>query len=401
MKQIKTMKLFLLVFAMVANVSAFAQEKRKTFEYQSEIPVYVDSIQQSLHYPLAWRNCNDRMSMDEWRAAGRQKVFDLMGPAPPRPADWDMKVLAEEQRDGYKAQKIEFSLSRWYRVKAYLLIPDEAPVKQKKRKGAVAKEPTRRPAVNLLHDHGAHLFIGKEKMIRPFDDDSVVIADADRWVENLYEGQYLGDYLARKGYVVFSIDAPLWGERGRKEGVDRNRYDIIAGNMMMLGRNLCAFMHYDDLVSTEFLASLPFVDPARIGCAGCSMGAYRAWMLSALSDHIAAGCAICWMNTTEDQLTRKYGRKENGGFANCIPMLRNYMDYPDIASLAAPKPMLFVSGAKDKLFPVPGVEKAFARMHEVWGDGAALETRIEDQPHECNLRNQQDILDFFEKYLKE
>mgnify|MGYP000520806317 CR=1 FL=1 len=24
------------------------------------------------------------------------------------------------------------------------------------------------PTVNALHDHGAHLFIGKEKMIRPF-----------------------------------------------------------------------------------------------------------------------------------------------------------------------------------------------------------------------------------------
>ena len=50
------------------------------------------------------------------------------------------------------------------------------------------------------------------------------------------------------------------------------------------------------------------------------MGAYRAWMLSALSDDISVGCAICWMITTSDQLTMKHGRKENGGFANCIPM---------------------------------------------------------------------------------
>ena len=376
----------------VASLSAQAQEKRDAFEYMGDIPVYVDSIQQSLDYPLAWRNCKSRMTMDEWRKAARQKVFELMGPAPPRPDAWDMNVLGEEQRDGYRAQKIEFNLSRWYRVKAYLLIPDGAQAKEKRN--------VKLPTVNLLHDHGAHLFIGKEKMIRPFDDDSLVIADADQWAENLYEGQYLGDNLARQGYVVFSIDAPLWGERGRKEGVDRNRYDIIAGNMMMLGRNLCAFMHYDDIVSTEFLASLPFVDKDRIGCAGCSMGAYRAWMLSALSDDIAAGCAVCWMNTTEDQLTLKYGRKENGGFANSIPLLRNYLDYPDIASLAAPKPMLFIAGDKDKLFPVPGVEKAFARMHEVWGPSDRLETRIEAQPHECNLRNQKEILEFLDKHLK-
>ena len=375
------------LFLFFCSLSTHAQ-KRTVYEYDHEMPVYVDSIQAHLTYPLAWRNCQQAMSFKEWRTQARQKVLDLMGPQPPKAAKYDMKVVAEEQRDGYKAQRVEFNLSRWYRVSAYLLIPDG--------KG-------KHPAINLLHDHGAHLYIGKEKMIKPFATDTAVINDADRWVANLYEGQYMGDYLAKNGYVVFSMDAPLWGERGRKEGVDRNRYDIIAGNMMMLGRDLCAFMHYDDVESTNFLATLPFVDKRRIGCSGCSMGAYRAWMLAALSEHISACCAVCWMNTTSDQLTMKYGRKENGGFANCIPMLRNWLDYPDIASLACPNPMLIIAGSRDKLFPVPGVEKAFAIMHDVWNSqkkGNLLETYVLDQPHECNLNNQKAALDFFNKYLK-
>ncbi len=155
-----------------------------------------------------------------------------------------------------------------------------------------------------------------------------ILDDADAWAKQLYDNQYVGDYLAKHGYVVFSADAPMWGERGRKEGVDRNKYDLIAGNMMMLGRDLSAFMTYDDISSTEFLASLPMVDAKRIGCVGCSMGAYRSWMLSALSDRIKAGASICWMITTDAQLTRRFGRKENGGFANCIPALRQYLDYP-------------------------------------------------------------------------
>ena len=378
---------FIWVFLFFFASSLHAQ-KRPVYVYFHEMPVYVDSIQAHLTYPLAWRNCMNTMSFKEWKKSARQKVFDLMGPQPPKADAYDMVVVAEEQRDGYKAQRIEFNLSRWYRVSAYLLIPDG--------KG-------KHPAVNLLHDHGAHLYIGKEKMIKPFATDTAVINDADRWAANLYEGQYMGDYLAKNGYVVFSMDAPLWGERGRKEGVDRNRYDIIAGNMMMLGRDLCAFMHYDDLESTRFLASLPFVDKKHIGCAGCSMGAYRAWMLAALSDDISACCAVCWMITTSDQLTLKYGRKENGGFANCIPMLRNWMDYPDIASLACPKPMLIIAGNKDKLFPVPGVEKAFGIMHQVWDsqkNGKNLETYILDQPHECNLGNQKAALDFFNRTLK-
>ena len=83
-------------------------------------------------------------------------------------------------------------------------------------------------------------------------------------------------------------------------------------------------------------------------------------------------------------------------------MLRRFMDYPDIASIAAPKPALFISGSKDKLFPVKGVQDAFKIMGDVWKakNGAAnLETYILDQPHECNRKDQQMILDFFDRHL--
>ena len=260
------------------------------------------------------------------------------------------------------------------------------------------------PAINALHDHGAHLFIGKEKMIRPLAcEDSAVIKDADDWAAQLYEGQFVGDYLAQHGYVVFSADAPMWGERGQKEGARRDRYDMIAGNMMMYGIDLSAYMTYDDIAGTEFLASMPEVDAARIGCMGCSMGAYRAWMLSALSDRIKAGAAICWMVTTDEQMSFNYSRTENGGFANCFPGLRRWLDYPHVASMACPKAMLFINGSQDKLFPVPGVEKAFKTMHDTWKSQNAddkLETEIWDIPHSCPLKAQERTLTFFEKHLR-
>lgn len=362
-------------------------QKRDKYEFYKDFPVYADKLLGQLTYPLAWGN-SDIKDFIEWKSAARRKVFECMMTPPPEAKSYDVKVIGEEKRDGYTARKLEFNLSDFYRVRAYVLIPDgEGPF----------------PAVNLLHDHGAHLYIGKEKMIRPFDDDSLVLDDADKWVDNLYGGQYFGDYLAKNGYVVFSTDAPMWGERGRVEGVDRSKYDIIAGNMMMYGRDLSAFMTYDDIASTDFLATLPEVDPKRIGCAGCSMGAYRAWMLSALSDKISACAAVCWMITTDVQMTWKYGRKESGGFANCIPALRQYLDYPHIASIACPKPTLFISGTEDKLFKVPGVKKAFKIMHEVWDSqnaGENLETELWPIPHSCGIEAQQRVLDFFNKKLK-
>ena len=132
------------------------------------------------------------------------------------------------------------------------------------------------------------------------------------------------------------------------------------------------------------------------------MGAYRAWMLSALSDRVKVGASVCWMVTSDVQLTLKYGRSENGGFANCIPGLRQYLDYPHIASLACPKPMLFINGSKDKLFPVPGAEKAFREMHAVWdsqGIGERLVTELWDMPHGCPPDAQQRVLEFLKKNL--
>ena len=374
-------------------------QKREKYEWQGEIPTYVETLKKELTYPMAWGNSPIR-NFKKWKKAARAKVLECMMTPPKAAAAWNMEVLGEEQRDGYKAQKIAFNINAYSRITAYLLIPD-------------GKGPF--PTVNALHDHGAHLFIGKEKMIRPFftpeEQDAPakqalcqeILDDADAWARQLYDNQYVGDYLAKHGYVVFSADAPMWGERGRKEGVDRNKYDLIAGNMMMLGRDLSAFMTYDDISSTEFLASLPMVDTKRIGCVGCSMGAYRSWMLSALSDRIKAGASICWMITTDAQLTRRFGRKENGGFANCIPGLRQYLDYPHIASLACPKPMLFINGTKDKLFPVPGVKDAFSEIHKVWKSQGAdnlLDTELWEIPHSCGLKAQEKMLEFLDKNLK-
>ena len=377
----------LTVYLLLGLTLSCQAQKRELYEFRRNMPVYCDSLIADMTYPLAW-GISEQKNFQKWKQMAKEKVFECMMTPPPPPVDYQFRVLGEEQRDGYTARKLEFQLSRYYKVRAYLLVPDSQ---------------GKHPAINLLHDHGAHLFIGKEKMIRPFDEDSVIIKDADQWQDAVYGGQYWGDYLARNGYVVFSADAPMWGERGREEGVDRNSYDLIAGNMMMYGRNLSAFMTYDDIATTELLATFPEVDAERIGCAGCSMGAYRAWMLAALSDRIKVSAAVCWMITSDVQLTLKYGRNENGGFANCIPALRQYLDYPHIASIACPKPSLFISGLKDKLFPVPGVEKAFAIMHQVWDSqkaGENLITELWDMPHGCPPATQQRVLQFFNEHLK-
>ena len=216
------MRILLIAISLLLSLPSIAQKypgdkmysvpTRQKYEFMRNLPVYADSLLEDLKYPLAWGN-SDITDFEEWRKVARQKVFDCMLMPPPPPGDFGVTVIREEKRDGYKARQIEIRLSRYYTVPAIILIPD-------------GKGPF--PAINCLHDHGGHLFIGKEKMIRPFEpdpdsleagnivalEDSVVLEDAEKWVDDLYGGQFIGDYLAQKGYVVFSSDAPLWGERG-------------------------------------------------------------------------------------------------------------------------------------------------------------------------------------------
>lgn len=370
---------------LVVSTTALSQHT-SSYELEREMPVFLDKLKKELTYPLAWGNSPVK-NFKKWRKQARAEVLNAMLAPPPYITDYRTEIIAEEQRDGYSARKISFNLTGYSRVSAYLLVPD-------------GKGPF--PAVVLLHDHGGHYTIGKEKMIRPFAIDKAILDDADGWARNCYGGQYVGDYLAAHGYVVISVDALYWGERGRKEGADGSKYADVAGNFMMLGRSLSAFMNYEDIYTTDYLATFPEVDSKRIACMGFSMGGYRAWMLSALSDKIRAGAAICWMTTTDCQFSWEYGR-ERGGFANMLPGIRRYLDYPHIASIACPKPMFFLNGEHDGLFPVVGVKAAFEEMHKVWKEQSAderLKTELWDMPHDCGVKVQRAILDFFDKWLK-
>ena len=357
------------------------------YELTKNMPLYYEKMKAQLAWPLAWRHCTD-MSFDDWRAKARQKMDSCLLPVPPAPSAYDMRVVASEQREGYHTLKIVFNLTEWSRVPAYLLIPEgEGPF----------------PAIVMLHDHGAHFTIGKEKMVRPFGVSQEMAQDADKWVAKYYDGRYVGDDYAAQGYVVLAVDALYWNERGRQEGADYDGQQALAANLMQMGMNWAGVITYDDVRSVEFLASLPLVDCHRIGALGFSMGAHRAWMLAALTDLVKAGAAVCWMNTTEYLMTLTNNQNKGGSaYAMLVPGLRLWMDYPDVASIACPKPMLFFNGSRDKLFPLDGTEDAYRILRDVWESqkaGDRLVTKLWDSAHFFSKAMQAETLEFFNQHL--
>jgi len=348
------------------------------FDYQKpgikdSLPAFRDEAAARLTYPMSWLsgNFNDFAA---WRKIARGKAIECLL-APPPPAPFAPNIVAEEDRGTYVARKVVFNVSRDSRVLAYMLVP---------------KGSGQFPAVLLLHDHGARFDIGKEKVIRPFNDNAKRVASSLQWVNECYGGRYLGDELAKMGYVCFCMDALNWSDRG---GAGYDGQQALAGNLFHLGMSHAGLIAHEDMRAAEFLATRPEVDPKRVAAMGLSMGCFRTWQVSALSDRISAGVAICWMNTIKGLMVA--GNNQTRGqsaFTMAHPGLYNHLDYPDVASLACPKPMLFYNGLKDTLFPVAGVEDAYAKMRKVWesqGTGDRLATKFWDVPH-CFNREMQD-----------
>ncbi|MCD7938553.1 MAG: alpha/beta hydrolase family protein [Tannerellaceae bacterium] len=94
---------------------------------------------------------------------------------------------------------------------------------------------------------------------------------------------------------------------------------------------------------------------------------------------------------------------ESQAFSMLLPGLKQYMDYPDIASLTAPRPLLLFNGVQDPLFDRQGTEDAYQVMRPVWESqqaGSHLVTRWWEVPHLFTRDMQADVLIFFDKHLK-
>jgi dienelactone hydrolase len=257
------------------------------------------------------------------------------------------------------------------------------------------------PAVLLLHDHGAKFDIGKEKVIEPWDEKPEKLSSAQNWSEKYYGGRFLGDELARRGYVCFATDMLNWSDRG---GAGYDGQQALAANLFQMGMSFAGLIAHEDLRASEFLATRPEVDPRHVAAMGLSVGGFRTWQLAALSEHIAAGVSVCWMATVKGLMVPGNNQTRGQSAYTMIHAgLYNSLDFPDVAAIACPKLMMFLSGKQDKLFPLPAINEAYAKMRAVWESrqsGEKLETRLYDVPHLFNRTMQEDAFDWLDRQFK-
>jgi len=350
---------------------------------QDKLPVFYDRLSERMDYPLSWLSGNYH-DFGRWRKKARAEVMKTLL-APPPVVPFESKIIGEQDRGSYVAKKMVFNITGDSRVLAFLLVP---------------KATGPHPAVLLLHDHGAKFDIGKEKVIEPWDEPAEKIESARKWVAQYYGNRFIGDELAKRGYICLATDMLNWSDRG---GGGYDNQNAIAANLLQFGASWAGLIAYEDLRAAEFLSSLPGVDKKRIAAMGLSVGGFRTWQTAALSGRIAAGVSVCWMATRKGLMVPKNNQTTGqSAFTMIHPGLANQLDYPDVASIACPKPVMFACGNRDRLFPVESIEEAFAKMHKVWNSQKAsdrLTTRLYDAAHEFNAAMQDEAFAWLDRQL--
>ncbi len=275
------------------------------------------------------------------------------------------------------------------------------------------------PGIVALHDHGGFYFWGKEKLVEQ-DDEHPVLTDFKR---QYYSGRSIASELARAGYVVVVIDMFYWGERRmlladdaadwreRPRGVTADRVaafnrrssegeQLVGRTIFAAGFTWAGVMFWDDVRTVDYLLRRPEVDPRRIGCVGLSMGGLRTIHLAALDERIKAAVAVGWMASFPAQIKSKI--RNTIGHTKLVPGLYRDLDYPDVATLAMPTPLLVINGSRDALFDLPGVRASFDKLAACYAKAGVPErvrTRLYDTPHEFNAEMQTEAWSWLGRHL--
>jgi dienelactone hydrolase len=337
-----------------------------------------------------------------FQTEARAKLLELLlyqpEPVNPRP-----EVLERVDCGDFVRERITFATTPTTRVPAYVLIP-------KNLRG-------RAPAMVDLHSHGGMFLFGKEKVVDLGNNHAAM----GPYHQQNYDGRPTATALARRGYVVISIDACMFGERrvmmdaDIKLGWDRSKYSMsdierlnqvcrtkeatLVKALTFAGATWPGMVFWDDIRTVDYLLTRPEVDPNLIGCQGVSMGGYRSLFLAALDARIRAACVVGFMSTVRPMV---HAHVNTHSFVHFLPAVHRYLDWPDVASLTAPRSLMVLQCRHDQLFPLAGMTESIEKIAAVYDKAGVKEKfvgRFYDVPHRYSREMQDDAFAWFDEQL--
>jgi dienelactone hydrolase len=316
------------------------------------------------------------LTVDEWPEHKARIIANLgclLGPLPGRAfrVPLDLKIVREEQRDGYTQKTITYNVDPYDRVESYLLVPE--------RRGG------KRPATLALHS------------THPTGKDFAMGLKGDT-------SQPYARELAQRGYVVIAPDYwPMGHYRNKK--YDPYQRGYASGAIKGVWSHMRAL---------DVLESLPEVDADRIGCIGHSLGGYNTIFLSVQEPRVKAMVSNAGYNSFVEYAASPYGGGDLANWAldKHIRRIRTIYnndpaavpcDFPELIAAIAPRPFLTIAPKQDDIFVLPGVNKcleAARPVYELLGAGNNLQARFPDDAHNFPESERRAAYEFLDRFLK-
>ncbi len=196
--------------------------------------------------------------------------------------------------------------------------------------------------------------------------------------------QYRCAMLAKMGAVVFSYEMFGYGESLLQ--VDKSDHrTTLALQMQTLG----------SMRIIDFLTSLPFVDPKRIGVTGESGGGTQTFLITALDDRITVSVPVVMVSSYyAGGCTCESGLP----FHSCTELLTNNAE---IAAMASPRPMLVISDGSDWTKDNPEIEYPYLKkVYALYGKQENVENvHLATEGHDYGVSKRMAMYDFMARHL--
>ena len=209
--------------------------------------------------------------------------------------------------------------------------------------------------------------------------------------------QHHGAWFARNGYTCLTIDSVQLGEL---EGIHHgtNREGMWWWNSR--GYSSAGVEAWNCIRALDYLETRPEVDKTKIGVTGRSGGGAYSWWIAALDERIKVAAPVAGITDLRDHVVD--GVVE--GHCDCMYFVNTHRwDYPMVAALVAPRPLLIANSDKDGIFPLDGVVRthsAAARIYGLLGAEKNLGLLITEGPHKDTQDLQLPVFRWFNKHLK-
>ncbi len=210
--------------------------------------------------------------------------------------------------------------------------------------------------------------------------------------------QHHGTWFARHGFVCLTIDTLQLGEI---EGIHHGTYRYGMWWWNSRGYTPAGVEAWNCVRALDYLETRREVDPNRFGVTGRSGGGAYSWWIAALDDRIKAAVPVAGITDLQNHVVD--GCVE--GHCDCMFIVNTYQwDYPLVAALVAPRPLLISNSDKDRIFPLDGVLRVHQKVREIYRLYDAeknLGLQITEGPHKDTQELRIHSFVWFNRFLKD